>query len=144
MSYMIGADGEVKYTCKGCGKAKTTRTLKSLPRGWCVTGILAIKPDPEFEAERDPERLGVLAQERIASVGGMVGAHFCSFKEGLDYLSRKEVVDEVMAAGVTLALWGKCQIVVDGAGIDRPVPEGSYRKGELPPPAEVKEGGSPF
>ena len=144
MSYEIRADGRVVYACRKCGKEKETKTLKDLPKGWVVTGILGTRQDPEMGADESQEDAQRRQNERLHELGALFGAHFCSMKEGQKYLRQESVVEQVLKAGVTLALWGQCEVVIDGARMGEGTPEDGYRKGELPPPAEFKEGSSPI
>jgi hypothetical protein len=143
MSYEVMANGRVEYTCRKCGKTKETKSLKELPKGWVVTGILAVKGDPEVGADETQEEAQQKQNERMHELGAYFGAHFCSMKEGERFLRDESVIEKVLKAGVTLALWGQCNVVIDGARMGQPPPEDGYRKGELPPPAELK-GGSPI
>ena len=150
MSYEVQANGNVEYTCRGCGKKKETKTLKELPKGWVVTGVLAVKSDPEVGMDETMEEAQKKQNERLHELGALFGAHFCSMKEGEKYLRKESVVEQVLAVRVTLALWGQCQVMIDGArmgesrGDDGGSPEEGYPKGKLPPPAEYKEGQSPI
>jgi hypothetical protein len=144
MSYRVMEKGRVEYTCRSCGKTKTTKGLKELPTKWVVTGVLGTRPDPEIGPDESQEDAQRRQNERLHELGALFGAHFCSMKEGQKYLRHESVVEQVLKAGVTLALWGQCEVVIDGARMGDMPPEEGYRKGELPPPAEMKEGGSPF
>lgn len=144
MSYEVKEAGEVEYTCKACETKAKTRSLKALPKGWCVTGILAIKPNPECETEAELERDRATSAERLRELGGMLGAHFCSAKEGKEWLKQKSVIEQVITAGVTLALWGKCDVVIDGAGLGMQTSSAGHEKGGAPPPATFNEGSSPI
>jgi hypothetical protein len=65
-------------------------------------------------------------------------------KEGEKFLRQEGVMEQLMERRVTLALWGLCKVVVDGARMGEGSPDEGYRKGELPPPAEYKDGSSPI
>ena len=143
MSYRVMEKGRVEYTCRACAKTKTTKSLKELPAKWVVTGVLGTRGDPEVGADETQEEAQRRQNERLHELGALFGAHFCSMKEGQKYLRQESVVEQVLKAGVTLALWGQCEVVIDGARMGDVPPEDGYRKGELPPPAEYK-GGSPI
>lgn len=136
MSFEIEADGEVKYHCRGCDAKATMRSLKSLPKGWCLTGVLAIAQDPELESEEQ-------GQQKLKEAGALIGAHFHSSKCGKKFLAQTEVKDQILAAGITLALWSKVEIVIDGAKMKEPTEmseDGTYRG--TPPPFETDVGGA--
>lgn len=156
MSFEIDGDGKVTFTCKGCNKEKTTRSLKGLPKGWLVTGVLRIADDPEMaEVEYHPaedwEKHQHRLQEaqtqlnaRLDKLGSMIGAHFCSKKCYKTILLSEENKTKIEKLGVTLAVYGKCEVVIDGAAgaatkMSEPG-EGEVRKGDIPP---FEVGGGP-
>jgi hypothetical protein len=109
MGYVVEGDGVVRFTCRGCGNQATTRSLKALPKGWCLSGILGMEADPESEAvveQTDPQALHEAATT--------LADHFCKVKCGKKYLSKPEIVERVKQLGVMLVLWGQCVLVVDG------------------------------
>ncbi len=106
MSYVIDEDGKVTFTCNGCGKTTTSRNVKSLPRSWCVVGVLQSAHDPECADTAEPED--------IRAVGEVVGSHFHTLRCGKKAMTSSKVKEMVARSGVALALYGKCELVVDG------------------------------
>lgn len=106
MSYEIDGDGRVTFTCNGCGKTTTSRNVKSLPRGWYVVGVLQSAHDPECADTAEPED--------IRAVGEVVGSHFHTLRCGKKAMTSSKVKEMVARSGVALALYGKCDLVIDG------------------------------
>jgi len=106
MSYLIDPDGRVTFTCNVCCKKVSTYSHRSIPKGWCVTGLIHDIPDPET----GEEELDLKARE----VSVLIGAHFCSVECGKAYLGKKRAKEMIRKAGVALALYSGCEIVLDG------------------------------
>ena len=153
MSYAIGPDGETTFTCRGCGKEVKSRSLKTIPKGWCISGILGNIPDPETIP---PEYEAATAAEALQIALNTLCDHFCGNKCGKKFLMRDEVVKRVHRLGIVLVLWGQCTLVVDGSlepaakaefkddkGKKHVDKEGKEKPGS-PPPFELGDGKSPI
>lgn len=112
MGYVLDADGKVTFTCRGCAKQVVTRSLKAIPKGWCISGILGQIPDPE---SLPPEAEASTQQEALTYIAASLSDHFCSERCAKRHLSTREVQDRVRRLGVVLVLWGKCTLVIDGS-----------------------------
>ena len=137
MSYVIDGDGKVTFTCNGCRKATTSRNVKSLPRGWYVVGVLQSAHDPECAENAKPDDL--------RAVGEVVGSHFHSLRCGKKAMTSSKVKEMIARSGVALALYGKCDLVIDGtqAGIAPGRTIEDDKRPKMPPPHKM-EGGSPI
>ena len=137
MSFEVQDDGSVQYKCRGCDAKATTRNLKSLPKGWCLTGVIAIAHDPELETPEDGQR-------QLNEAGELIGAHFHTTKCGKKFLAQKLVKEQVLAAKITLALWSKVEIIIDGANVkgSNELEDGTYRGS--PPPLDVDKDNPPI
>lgn len=151
MSYSVDEKGRVTYKCHGCQETATTESLLKLPKGWVVTGVLQVKPDPEAEdapirdgdslVGRDPDDVDADIGRRLAAAGEAVGAHFHSAKCARKNILEPKLKARIVELGITLAIWGQVEVLVDGAGMGEPPPEGTVRGS--PPPYELKDGGAP-
>lgn len=147
MTFEIKPDGEVEFVCKQCEKTATARALKSLPKKWVVTGVLRVAVDPEVDRAEDMAAKQREMDERMHEAGTLIGAHFCSVKCAKEMLLSDKVKAQVERAGVTLAIYGKCELIIDGAnarelGVPRADGGEGHRKGEIPP--LTFDGGSPI
>lgn len=171
MSYMVKEDGKVEFSCHGCSKTKTTNSLASLPKNWCITGILVSQHHEEFRDEGDTTP----TDQKLREVNEQLAAHFCSIKCAKKKLHAPQVKEYVQKMGVTLVLYGKCETIVDGTtakeellkekkkyvhpenrpesdagdqpGTDRPDRGGDgpgLGKPKSPPPYKLGDGGSPI
>jgi hypothetical protein len=156
MSYTVLSDG-VEFLCRGCGRTAKTKSVSRLPKGWCVTGILAYKNEEWTEEEAPSEDVPAELLERrkemqekregqkMLKLGSRFACHFHSVQCGRRFLSRPEVIAEIKKCGVTLAMWGMCDIVIDGAGMtEKPDEGGEEPPPGSPPPYEYKEGDNLF
>lgn len=165
MSYSVDADGEVTFTCQGkdCGKTKKARTVKVLPKKWCITGILLNQPDPESGVAGEERAMEENA--RILEANQNLSGHFCSFKCAKRTFEDPRVVAMVRKLGVAVVVYGDCKMVIDaeqggrgddGDGEDEPAPKrpkGGSRdddpapkgldKPTSPPPFTLPESSSP-
>lgn len=135
MSFEVLGDGSVTYHCRGCDAKATTRTLKSLPKNWCLTGVLAIAQDPELESAED-------GQQKLNEAGELIGAHFHTTKCGKKFLLQEKVKEQILAAGITLALWKNVEIILDGAKTKGSTEQEDGTYAGSPPPLEM-EGDAP-
>ncbi len=166
MSYTVDGDGKVTFQCQGkdCGKKQETRSLKVLPKKWCITGILITEHSPEDggAAESDHERL----MEANKNLSG----HFCSLKCAKNTFADPRVEAMVRKLKVAVVVYKDCVLVVDGEGgagggdEDRPrgkrgsrdddpdggegerpsKPKGLDRPSGSPPPFELPPGAGGF
>jgi hypothetical protein len=139
MSFTILEGGKVEFQCRGCPKKAVTKGLHRIPNGWYVTGVLQVSVDPEAKSQEDIEREGA---QRISAVGPVIGAHFHTKKCATTFFKGEKIREQVENARVTLALYGECEIVVDGAQLAGSVGTrvGEYPDGEQrgsPPPFQV-------
>lgn len=149
MAYSVDEKGKVTYKCHGCQATATADALTRLPKGWVITGVLQVKPDPESEPEPDGEKEDggrgedpqAAIGRRLAEAGEAVGAHFHSAKCARKTLMRPQLREKIERLGITLAIWGWMEVIVDGAGMGEPPPEGTVRGS--PPPYELKDGATP-
>lgn len=110
MSYLVKEDGKVEFSCHGCTKTKTTDSLASLPKNWCITGILVSQHHEEFRDEGD----STPTDQKLRECNEQLAAHFCSIKCAKKKLHAPKVKEYVARMGVTLVLYGKCETIVDG------------------------------
>ena len=110
MSYLVKEDGKVEFSCHGCDKTKTTNSLASLPKNWCITGILVSQHHEEFRDEGDTTP----TDQKLRECNEQLAAHFCSIKCAKKKLHAPQVKEYVARMGVTLVLYGKCETIVDG------------------------------
>lgn len=146
MSWKMDADGKVTFTCNGCGKTKTTRSTKTLPRSWAVTGVLASAVPPEDVPDGDRNRFLLEQQKALLEAGELIGAHFHSMKCGKKTLEGRILREKVLKAGVALVLYGKAELVIDGTGggalaIGR---HADAKRPKSPPEFELGDGPSPI
>jgi len=112
MGYMMVADGQVQFQCRGCSKTVVRRSLIALPHGWYISGILGALADPEslpVNPYTDPQAL----QEAASSVAD----YFCGKTCAKKFLLTPEVKQKIKRLGIRLVLWGKCELVIDGTPI---------------------------
>jgi hypothetical protein len=110
MSYMVKEDGKVEFSCHGCSKTKTTNSLASLPKNWCITGILVSQHHEEFRDEGDT----VPTEQKLRECNEQLAAHFCSKKCAKKKLLAPQVREYVERMGITLVLYSGCDTIVDG------------------------------
>lgn len=110
MSYSVLDNGKVEFSCHGCSKTKVTNSLASLPKNWCITGILVSQHHEEFKDEGDTTP----TDQRLRECNEQLAAHFCSIRCAKKKLLAPKVREYVAQMGVTLVLYGKCETVVDG------------------------------
>lgn len=171
MSYLVRDDGKVEFSCHGCTKTKVADSLASLPKNWCITGILVSQHHEEFRDEGDV----TTTDQKLRECNEQLAAHFCSIKCAKKKLLAEKVREYVARMGITLVLYGKCETIVDGTTAkekalkekkakwvhpeDRPESDAGDRpdsgpdkggggpdlnKPKSPPPFKLPEGGSPF
>lgn len=145
MTFTVGTDGEAEFKCHGCGKKSTTRNLKTLPKGWLLTGILKIATDEEWAGAEGMEEAQVQYDAKMRKAGSLIGAHFCSMKCAKKKLLSEESKDKIQKAGISLAVFGQVTLLVDGAKALEPTeggddddddPADGWKKGEIPPHKE--------
>lgn len=110
MSYLVKEDGKVEFSCHGCTKTKLTDSLASLPKNWCITGILVSQHHEEFRDEGD----STPTDQKLRECNEQLAAHFCSIKCAKKKLHAPKVREYVQRMGITLVLYGKCETIVDG------------------------------
>lgn len=110
MSYLVREDGKVEFSCHGCTKTKVTDSLASLPKNWCLTGILVSQNHEEFRDEGDTTP----TDQKLRECNEQLAAHFCSIKCAKKKLLAEKVREYVRRMGITLVLYGKCETIVDG------------------------------
>lgn len=110
MSYSVDGDGKVIFQCQGkdCGKTKESRSLKTLPKKWCITGILLNEADPESGEER-----AQADNDRILEANRNLSGHFCSFKCAKNTFSDEHVIAMVRKLRVAVVVYGECKMVID-------------------------------
>jgi hypothetical protein len=135
MSYTVDGDGKVTFRCQGkeCGKTKDSRSLKVLPKGWCITGILLNQADPEgLEEPQKPDA------DRIMEANANLAGHFCSFKCAKHTFSDERIVAMVRKLRVAVVVYGSCKMVIDAENWDG---DGGD-EGDEDKPVMPKKGGS--
>lgn len=110
MSYLVKEDGKVEFSCHGCTKTKMTNSLASLPKNWCITGILVSQHHEEFRDEGDTTP----TDQKLRECNEQLAAHFCSIRCAKKKLHAEKVREYVKRMGITLVLYGKCETIVDG------------------------------
>jgi len=147
MSFTIIGKGKVQFQCRGCKKKAETSGLLRLPKGWYVTGVLQIAVDPE---QKTPEEIQAESQQKLADVGANIGAHFHSRQCATEFFDNDALRAMLKDTGVTLAIYGQCEIIVDGAGMADQANQEGISAGEAegkppgsPPPFTLGDGGCP-
>ena len=146
MSFTIIGKGKVQFQCRGCRKNAETSGLHRLPKGWYVTGVLQIAVDPE---QKTKEEIQAESQQKLADVGANIGAHFHSKQCATEFFDNEKLRQQLMDTGVTVALYGQCEILVDGAGMEQQANVEGISPGEAeghhgsPPPFRLGDGGCP-
>jgi len=143
MTFRVGEDGDATFTCQACAKKKMTRNLKTIPKGWLLTGVLKVAVDEEWEGAEGMEEAQAHYDAKMRKAGSLIGAHFCSMKCAKKKLLSDEAKKKILRAGISLAVFGKVELLVDGAQMLQPT-EGddeddhgeSWKKGEVPPHKE--------
>lgn len=142
MSYTVDGDGKITFQCQGkdCGKTKEARSLKVLPKKWCITGILLNKADPELGEEGEAQ--AAKDNARILEANSSLSGHFCSFKCAKTTFADERVIAMVRKLRVAVVVYGECKLVIDAenwdgddgdAGDDAPVtPKGGGSRDDLP------------
>jgi hypothetical protein len=114
MSYSVESDGVVTFRCQGkdCGKTKSGRGLKILPKGWFVTGILMSQASEEFREGGKP----AMDADRLTQANEDLSGHFCSFKCAKRTFEDPRVVACVRNHRVAVVVYGACKMVIDASG----------------------------
>lgn len=115
MSYTVDGDGKVTFRCQGkdCGKTKEARSLKVLPKGWCITGVLLNQLDPEAGTDEMASD-----DRRIREANENLSGHFCSFKCAKKTFSDPRIVATVKKYRVAIVVYGQCKMVIDAENLD--------------------------
>jgi hypothetical protein len=134
MSYTVDGDGKVTFRCQGkdCGKTKESRSLKVLPKKWCITGILLNQADPE--GSEDPKKMD---GDRILEANANLAGHFCSFKCAKNTFSDERIIAMVRKLRVAIVVYGDCKLVIDAENWGEGGDDGDEDKPVMP-----KKGGS--
>jgi len=145
MSYTVDGDGQIRYACKTCQREQTTRSLKSLPKGWFISGILKTAFDPEVQSQDEAASKQTDLTSRLMEAGEMVGMHFCRIQCARQFFKDAKVRDKIIEMKVSVGVYGKCELMVDGARAGEPEedPEEGTTRGS-PPPFQMGEGGGGF
>jgi hypothetical protein len=118
MSYTVDGDGKVTFRCQGkdCGKTKEARTVKVLPKKWCITGILLTQADPEGGESALED--AAATNNRLLEANSQLSGHFCSFKCAKNTFSDERVVAMVKKLRVAVVVYGDCKLVIDAENLD--------------------------
>jgi hypothetical protein len=173
MSYTIDGDGKVTFRCQGkeCGKTKESRSLKVLPKKWCLSAVLVSEETAEYTSPDAAAAYAQRTQERLLEANRELAGHFCSFKCAKRSFEDQRVVAMVKKLKVAVVVYSECKLVIDAENLDdgdgrdedeapapRPskggsrddeddAPRGTPPKGldrpSSPPPFTLPEGGSP-
>lgn len=110
MSYKIGSDGEVEFICqgKGCGKKVVSRSLRALPKGWLISGVLYSRDDD------DESDYTTIVSDMERSIIPVIQGHWCSKKCAKSVLCAPETMAKIEEAGVCVVLFGKAELIVYG------------------------------
>lgn len=137
MSYQVDGDGKVTFRCQGkdCGKTKEARSVKVLPKKWCISSVVFTLDHPESGGDEiDPEEQAKKAIEANQNLAG----HFCSFKCAKNTFSDERVVAMVKKLRVAVVVFGDCKMVIDAENLDG----GEGGDGEDEPAPKRPKGGS--
>ena len=131
MSYTVDGDGKVTFRCQGkeCGKTKESRSLKVLPKKWCLSAVLVSEDSPEFVSTEAQNAYQQKTQERLLEANQQLAGHFCSFKCAKKSFSDERVVAMVKKLKVAVVVYGDCKLVVDAENMD----DGDGRDGDEAP-----------
>jgi ribosomal protein L24E len=144
MSYTVDGDGKVTFRCQGkdCGKMKEARSLKVLPKGWCISSILLSEVDAEFKEEGDPKT----DMERVQSANAELAGHFCSFKCAKRTFADPRIIACVKKYRVAVVVYGQCKLVIDAENLGgedggRPAPRKGGSRDDEPTSGDTKPRG---
>lgn len=140
MSYTVDGDGKVTFRCQGkdCGKTKESRSLKVLPKKWCLSAVLVSEDSPEFVSTEAKTAHEQRTQERVLEANQQLAGHFCSFKCAKKSFSDERVVAMVKKLRVAVVVYSDCKLVIDAENMN----EGDGRDGEEKPAPRRPKGGS--
>jgi len=143
MSYTVDGDGKVTFRCQGkeCGKTRESRSLKVLPKKWCLSAVLVSEDSPEYTSPEANAAYAQRTQERLLEANRELAGHFCSFKCAKRSFEDPRVVAMVKKLKVAVVVYSECKLVIDAENLDDG-DGGDDGDGEQAPAPRRPKGGS--
>jgi hypothetical protein len=140
MSYTVDGDGKVTFRCQGkeCGKTKESRSLKVLPKKWCLSAVLVSEASPEYTSQEAAAAYAKETQVRLLEANRELAGHFCSFKCAKRSFEDPRVVAMVKKLRVAVVVYGESKLVIDAESMD----DGDGRDDDEAPAPRRPGGGS--
>lgn len=115
MSYMVDGDGKITFTCQGknCGKTKESRSVKVLPKKWCISAVLVTEDSPEFTDPGRQQEAEEAKAARVLEANQALAGHFCSFKCAKNSFADERVLAMAKKLRVAVVVYGDCKLVID-------------------------------